>query len=468
MLELVEREAPAVIRLRQVQALRAALDAAEAQAVLDLATEATWDEHAEFDLVGTRPIRIGADGTRLVDEHLPLELAAAQTTSVDAAIWLIRDVVNLHARHPRVWQALQTGQLPLWRARRFAQYAAALNLSADEARAADDQVAPAILRVGWKRLWWLYRAAILTVAPERVRQLAERAAADRYVRIGRTDDDPACSYLAGRLDTGDAVAFSSLLDDLAEALAQAGEDGARDALRARAIGLLADPRDALDLLERHQAGATTPEGVTSVAAASGPRRSRRPATRVYVHVSEHDLRPGGVARVEGRGPVLVDQLRHLTGAGPIHLSPVVRVNGGEAIADGYEIPAPIRAEVIVRDRYEVFPYSSREARCADLDHTVPYRKGAKGQTRASNLDPLTRRAHRGKTHGGWQLWQPRPGVFWWRSPRDQLYRVGPDGTLNLTADDPVGGTSSAEQLMLWQLDRRDGDGDSHDHGERLS
>jgi len=40
MIELVEREAPAVVRLRQVHALRAALDAAEAQAILDLAREA--------------------------------------------------------------------------------------------------------------------------------------------------------------------------------------------------------------------------------------------------------------------------------------------------------------------------------------------------------------------------------------------------------------------------------------------
>ncbi|MGC3956267.1 MAG: hypothetical protein QM804_18835 [Propionicimonas sp.] len=460
MLELVERDAPAVVRLRQVEALRAALDAAEAQAILDLASEAEWDEHAEFDVVGTRPIRIGADGSRLVDEHLPLEVAAAQATSVDAALWLIRDVVNLHARHPRVWHALQSGQLPLWRARRFAQYAAGLDLSAEEARTADEQVGPAIARVGWRRLWWLYRAAIMKTAPDRVRQLAERAAESRYVRVGAIDDDPACSFLAGRLDTGDAVAFSSLLDDLADALSQTGEAGDRDALRARAVGVLADPQEAVSLLERSLSGAPVadgPEEQTVLPAAR--RRNRRPATQVYVHVSESDLRPGGVARVEGRGPVLVDQLRQLTGEGAICLTPVVQVNGAETVADGYEIPARIRAEVVVRDRFEVFPYSSRSARCGDLDHTIPYRRGWKGQTRASNLDPLSRRTHRGKTHGGWQLWQPRPGVFWWRSPRDQLYRVGPDGTLNLTANDPGGGTSSTEQLMLWQLDRRGGESD---------
>lgn len=463
MLELVEREAPAVVRLRQVHALRAALDAAEAQAILDLATEAEWDENAEFDIVGTRPIRIGADGTRLIDEHLPLEIAAAGATSVDSATWLIRDVVNLHARHPRVWQALQVGRLPLWRARRFAEYAATLQLSVEQARAVDDQIGDAIGRVGWKRLWWLYRAAVMEVAAARVRELAERAAADRYIRTGPTADDPACSYLAGRLDTGDAVAFSSLLDDLAEALSEAGEAGTKDVLRARAVGLLSDPHEAIALLEQRAVG--TEPARTAESDPPRParrRRDRRPATRVYVHVSERNLRPGGVARVEGRGPILVDQLKELTGSCPIHLTPVVQRNAAESVVDEYEVPSPIRAEVIMRDRYEVFPYSGRNARHADLDHTNPYREGENGQTRASNLGPLTRRPHRGKTHGDWGLWQPRPGVFWWRSPRDQLYRVGPDGTTNLTTNDPGHATSTTEQLMLWQLDRRMGER----HGSR--
>lgn len=466
MIELVEREAPGVVRLRQVHALRAALDAAEAQALLDLANEAEWDENAEFDVAGTRPIRIGADGSRLVDEHLPLEVAAASATSVDSAIWLIRDVVNLHARHPRVWQALQSGRLPLWRARRFAEYAATLNLSLDQARAADEAVGKAIGRVGWKRLWWLYRAAVMKVAADRVRALAERAAADRYVRTNPVVEDPACSYLAGRLDTGDAVAFSSLLDDLADALAQAGEPGTRDVLRARAVGILADLQDAVALLEQHPADRIDEPAASEIPPPARRRRNRRPATRVFVHVSASDLLPGGVARVEGRGPLLVDQLKELTGTAPIRLTPVVHTGGTEPAVDEYEIPKPIRADVILRDRYEVFPYSSREARQAELDHTVAYRRGRKRQTRASNLGPLSKRPHRGKTHGNWQLWQPRPGVFWWRSPRDQLYRVGADGTSNLTVDDAGSGTSAVEQLMLWSLDQRGGNRDGPDDGGR--
>ncbi|MDA8438517.1 MAG: hypothetical protein M0Z51_06610, partial [Propionibacterium sp.] len=40
-----------------------------------------------------------------------------------------------------------------------------------------------------------------------------------------------------------------------------------------------------------------------------------------------------------------------------------------------------------------------------------------------NLSPISRRAHRAKTHGGWRLQQPIPGVLIWRSPYGHTYLV---------------------------------------------
>ena len=389
MIELVDGAAPAVERLRQVAALRGALDAAEAQAVLDLATEVEWDENARFDVVGTRPIRLGSDGSRLVDEFVPRELAALHGCSVEAATWLVRDVVNLHARHPATWQAVRQGRLPLWRARQVAQYSAGLELSRDEALAVDERLRPAIGRVQWKRLWWLLRAAVLQVAPDRVRALAERSRAGRFVRTGSVADDPSISYVSGRVDTADALGFDALLDDVAEALRLRGEPGTRDLLRARALGLLAEPARVLELLE-----SVDPDPERALPNAPARRSRRRPVTRLYVHLSAARIGPDDLARVEGRGPVLVEQVRHLIGGGPVRLTPVVHAGGPERVVDSYEIPASIRAEVLHRDRFEVFPFSGREARRADLDHTVPYRSGVAGQTRASNLGPLSRGSHR--------------------------------------------------------------------------
>ena len=208
----VEPSAPAVQRLRQAAAVQAAAEAAQAQALLDLAHEVEWDETAEFDVVGTRPIRIAADGTRLIDEHLPLEVAAALGISATAAIWLIRDVLNLAARHPRLWQSVQARQFPLWRARPIAQLVEAAGLNHDEALAVDAAIADAVGRVGWRRLVQRLRAAMLQIAPDRLRAQAEASQAARYVRVGTLPDDPASSYLAGRLDTSVARDFDDLLD----------------------------------------------------------------------------------------------------------------------------------------------------------------------------------------------------------------------------------------------------------------
>lgn len=442
----VDPEGPAVVRLRQAAALLAAAEAAQAQALLDLAGEAEWDETAEFDVVGTRPVRIGVDGTRLVDEHVPLEVAAALGMSATTAIWLIRDVLNLAARHPRLWQAVQTCRFPLWRARTITQLVAAAGLDGREAIRVDREIADAVGRVGWRRLLQRLRGAMLQVAPEKLRAQAERSRAERYVRLGALEDDPASSYLAGRLDTAAARDFDVLLDRLADGLAARGESGDRDGLRAQALGVMAaDLDDAVGLLG--PAGSPGGNGTKSRG-----RRKRR-EHRFYVHLPAV-LTPDAVADVETLGPILADQLKGLVGDRPIRLTPVVRIGGNtEPVVDSYEIPESMREVVRVRDRYDVFPFGTCRARGCDLDHTIPFVEGAPGQTRPSNLGPQVRRGHRGKTHGGWRLEQPCPGVFWWTSPRNQVYRVGPDGTRNLTPGDKLADCGDVERRLLLQLDR---------------
>lgn len=443
--QVVDRRAPAIQRLRQAAAIAAAAEAAQAQAIHDLAAEVEWDEDAEFTVVGTRPVRIGAGGTRLVDEHLPVEIAAALGMSVDAAIWLIRDVLNLAARHPRTWQAVQAGRVPVWRARRIAQTTETAGLDRSECLQVDKLIAPALGVVGWRRLAFLVRAAMLKVAPAKLRATAEAARADRYLRTGTVTDDPGSSWVAGRLDTYDARGFDHLLDELAAALAARGEPGERDQLRARAIGVIADDltqaallldayepgRDPAGDAVSERAGAAKHERIDSgdsdTLAVAPPRRRRsRAPHQVYVHLPAH-LGPDAVAAVEGVGPVLADQLKPILGDRPIRVTPVLQVGGEGPAVDSYEIPHRIREDVLVRDRFEVFPFSSRRARSTDLDHTIPYVPGGAEQTRPGNLGPLSRRPHRAKTHGGWQLSQPRPGVFWWRSPRGQIYRVSAVG-----------------------------------------
>jgi len=70
------------------------------------------------------------------------------------------------------------------------------------------------------------------------------------------------------------------------------------------------------------------------------------------------------------------------------------------------------SESLQRDIVEVFPFSSRPPRAADLE-------------------------------------QPTPGIFWWRTPTGAQYRVGPSGTIRIGRNPQ----SHAFEQALWASDR---------------
>jgi hypothetical protein len=79
-----------------------------------------------------------------------------------------------------------------------------------------------------------------------------------------------------------------------------------------------------------------------------------------------------------------------------------------------------------------------------VDHTIPYlspdKGGPPGQTRLGNLGPHICRNHNQKTHGGWQVRQPEPGTWLWRSPHKRVYLV------NATGTHPLGDTDFAQAI----------------------
>lgn len=81
--------------------------------------------------------------------------------------------------------------------------------------------------------------------------------------------------------------------------------------------------------------------------------------------------------------------------------------------------AGLRRHIQLRDRTCIAPGCRRPARACHLDHTVDHQHG--GPTIRANLEPLCERHHAMKHHGGWQLEQPRPGIFRWRSPLGCVY-----------------------------------------------
>jgi hypothetical protein len=174
------------------------------------------------------------------------------------------------------------------------------------------------------------------------------------------------------------------------------------------------------------------------------QRKLRPQVVLHIHLSQEALlaytcgKPGlvgGAARFEGVGPLTLDQVRRFLAdtACEVKLQPVIDPQDVPPV-DGYEIPRRIREAMFLRMPASCFPYAAGAQRM-DLDHSKPYiplaRGGSTGQTGVHNLGPLSRLEHRIKTHSRWQVRQPEPGVWIWRSPHRAYYLVTNTGTQHL-------------------------------------
>ncbi|MFT4294353.1 MAG: hypothetical protein QM582_02950, partial [Micropruina sp.] len=256
-------------RLRHSAALRRQADVEEMRALAELAAEHSWTTTDELDVVGERAVRIGADGSRLVGEFLPLEVAAIKGISVTAATWLIRDVLNLEARHPALWKAVRAGGVPPYKAFKLAQLAAGYELSHEQALAVDDRLAGKIGRVGWARVMRLARGLIAQVAADKVVEAATtKARAERFVRNAPDQGQPTVTELWARLDTVDAQQLEATIQAIAKSLKTLGDTDSLDARRSKALGILATPARAQALLN------------------SGDDDQRYlPRTRVYLHLT---------------------------------------------------------------------------------------------------------------------------------------------------------------------------------------
>jgi hypothetical protein len=232
-------------------------------------------------------------------------------------------------------------------------------------------------------------------------------------------------------------------------------------LRARALGLLANPALACVLLATHHTGTdhTTDQTgtdqtgwepstahsaaalgrtlLTADAATRGTVLDRlRPRTVLYLHLNPTDPT---VARAEGLGPTSLAQLRDWLGidehADRITLRPVLGFPGQRAV-DAYETPPDLAEALRIRHPHEIFPWGTRRSRTSDLDHTTPYQTGHPEQTGPHNLGPLARGHHNLKTHGTFTCHQPLPGLYLWRTPTGHWYRVDHHGTHALGRDIP--------------------------------
>jgi hypothetical protein len=273
---------------------------------------------------------------------------------------------------------------------------------------------------------------------------------------------------------GDAIWFLATVNRIAEILAARGDTDPVGTRRARALGILAQPAEALRLLMEHQHDGTDqpnesgeqepaepdatfddepdapserepesdvePDDHHSLSMAPPPAfdaKAARPRVVLHFHLSDAAFGAGhALVRPQDGGPLTLEQLVEFLGRTgcQIRIQPVLDPTE-VAPVDGYEIPQRLRAAVRARQIADVFPFGTCLSSTMDLDHTERYVPtdygGPPGQTRLGNLGPMARPGHRAETHGGWAKRQPEPGYFVHRSPNGYVYLVTNQGTLAL-------------------------------------
>ncbi|WP_439938167.1 DUF222 domain-containing protein [Nocardia sp. N13] len=445
--------------------IRAERDAENTAAARQLELAARWaDLHppesihsaAAFTIPGSEHEEpIAGQGCPLVAEFCVAELGAELGMSSVAAKKLIGHALELRHRLPRLWRQVQSGRVPAWRARSVAETTihATPALTQDAVRWVDAQVAAVAGRIGPAQLDRLVAETI-----KRFDLAAPDPAADPedgYLSVDprhATLDDQDVHYsgtmhFEADLDIADALDLDGALAQGAATLKALGSAESLDVRRAKALGDLARTQTALDLHSQGSTSARDQDGL--------------PAAREVVLNVHFDATPaqgsdgeddstvvqtvfGPTGRLEERQKLLLlDQVQKWCGDSrtTITIKPVIDLNA-ELRAPGYDIPDPIREQVALRDRTCVFPWCTRPARGADVDHVVEFDHDAEaegrpqpGPTTSSNLACLCRFHHRLKTFTAWAYRMIAPGVFEWTSPHGHHYLRDRHGTTRTEPDD---------------------------------
>ncbi len=346
----------------------------------------------------------GAVGTPRITEHAAATFGARIQTSPYGAKKLIADAVDLVHRHPKLWAGVQAGEVRVGHARHVAQ--ATRELSAEEAGWVDSEVVEiADGRLNWSRFEAVVEGKVAAASPELARAKEEAAANDLFIRLSRVNKN-GVGTLTIRDDIATLMASDITLTAVAKSLEEQMPGTTLAERRRAAFALLTNPDAHLDL-------------------STGPVK---PNVQIVLHCTPDSP----IARMEGHGPVTIAYARHLIShiAGQVRVQPVIDLNQGASV-DAYEIPNRLREAVHLIHPGDVFPYAANLTKNVDLDHQVPYAEG--GPTSTDNLGPLTRTHHRTKTHAGWEVRQPFPGIVIWRDPHGAHYLVDQTGTRMVTA-----------------------------------
>ena len=209
--------------------------------------------------------RFGGDGTPEVMEFTSRELAPLIGRSPLAGATLLRNALDVRHRLPLLWgrivatcgadapgadPALAAGMVEVWQACEVAKQCHAAGLSLEQARWVDAEVTPFVGALPWSRVLDALAERVVAADPESAEARRDEELKATYVAAGQCNEH-GVKTLVAKAEAGDVIALLAMLDLLAGCLTTDGVDGTRAQLRARAVGIIANPAEALALLLRH-------------------------------------------------------------------------------------------------------------------------------------------------------------------------------------------------------------------------
>lgn len=409
--------------------------------------------------VGNVLRQLGGDGTPGIQDHCLGEIALARSTGVTATSHAIADVLDLQHRLPLTWSVTRRGDCEPWLARRVAKLSRHLPL--DKVGVVDSAISRLIAHEASGRVLAVAEAKIIEADPALHDERCETERRRRYLGLGRTDEHGLRTLIA-RLEAGDAAAIDATVHRVAEIIAPRHPDAGPDELRALAFGWLAHPAELFTLLLEHTQTHTGTADAADLDLEPEPEPVARalafpddlldalrdidltplaPKAVLHVHLHEAALgagdgHSGGVARVEGLGPVTLARLAELLRRHTLHVQPVKDLSNRVRYT-AYEHPETLRDQVHLVTGGDYWPFATSTSRTVDLDHPTPYQHHGAGddgrdpppdQTGPHNSGPLGRRHHRWKTHAGYQSRQCGEGRYVWLTPHGLGFLVDHTGT----------------------------------------
>ena len=355
-----------------------------------------------LDLRRSEPVDAIAAGKGrvLAGEFAVDEVAAALGWSTHRVHARVRLVRRLRSALPRTWAVWKAGEVDGYKASKMVEAADRLT-KPESVSILDDEAAQRFVGQTATQLQrWLNRR-VGRLEPDRAEQRHRRAHADRKVVSGLDLDGMGWLWMAA--GAADIAAIDQHLTGLAQGL------GAEDprTMDQRRADL------AVDLLAGRQEGASTDGSGTAVG--------------VVVPVQSLfgvDDTPGELA---DRSASIPAPLAREIAARPDTLFYRLLTDKRGNLLDVTQLgrfPSDMLGLAVdVRDGTCRWSTCSTAATRCDCDHTIP---APTGPTTAANLGNGCRRHHRAKTHAGFTLDQPEPGVFVWQTPTGHRYAVEPE------------------------------------------